>query len=258
MSNDSIDMIVNELVNEQQQSTDNKSTEPETKSTEETRKNVYTDSKPIGTREPVDVTQNEQLVNNAINSLFKNLFKTMIPTELQKNKDISTVFTSIFNVSKNKGKKENNKESEPVEESSEVEDEESESSEVDDEEDSDVEDETNGEDDVSGEDETSESEDNSEVDDEESDVDEETRDNSSDLFIILQNGEPLYYTYYLTDAKRALKELHKQFIRSNPNSFLSTKHEFCKKFVYERNAFSLFPFQDRLVCTLSIISIPEY
>jgi hypothetical protein len=95
-------------------------------------------------------------------------------------------------------------------------------------------------------------------DEEDKDVCESEGNENSDLFVILQNGEPLYYTYYLNDAKRALRQLHKEYIRNHKNSFLSTKHEFGKKFIYERNAFSLFPFQDRLVCTLSIISIPEY
>jgi hypothetical protein len=218
-----------------------------------------TDMDPIQEeKKDVKEKKSEVKVPNDLNQLFSGLIKNFIPPELKNNKEVDQMLNLMFSAFSPNQDVKKDEPKEPLQESKEeVEDEEDQD--LEDEEDQDLEDDENenenGDEDEDEEDDGNEEE---EVEDSnEEDEDEENVQSENLLYLVKQNDHYVGYTSSYKKAMSSVKELYRQFRFHNEDRYLRVVRSCGSIKIYERQPFSLFPFQEQFVCEMKIEVVPS-
>jgi hypothetical protein len=208
-------------------------------------------------------------INKMINGLFSNLVDSFIPPELKQNKDLNKMMSLImtsFAPNQNKPKDDETK----TESNSQVK--EKKSDKFDEKEQSDKSEQTDDSDDQSDEsvcsddsddqNEGSESDDQTEESDvtdqsdfyDETEVDTELNEDES-VYVVLHNNMPLGYAHTYNKAKNYMVYLYNKYMFSNKQSFLRTVRKSSSNTVYEREPFTIFPYNDKIATTFCITTV---
>lgn len=249
------DKMIDDLVQELTQTTQTEShpsppSQPQTipdaseiQSQSSTPSNKQTANQPLPAQQPNQPKPD-------ISALFTGLIQNIMPPELKNNKEMNQVIQSLLSSFSTMGpdsQKDSQHESEKKYEETE-----------DDTEDEDVDDEETEDD----EDEETENEDETEEDNVESvdavdavEQDIQYHSNEDPLYIVRMNDKLIGYSTDKENAMETAGMLHRDFIYFNEDRYVRTVKHRNGFSVYERNPFSLFPFMERIVCTISVEEI---
>lgn len=250
---------INEVISELLSDIENKENQPPQPAEPQITEPKQTESQPTEpqkTTEPQETkpTQNEiQVDMKQMNKLFSGLIKSFIPKELKENNDVKKMFDVFFPVEEN--------EKEPLDESlldkESGKDEES-CDELNEESSCDELNEESSEDELN---EESSEEELNECDEEENKnhdcMDFEYKEEDKYIYVVSKNNEQRGYASSFKKAERYMNHLYQDTVRRQCNSFLKTERSIGHIVLYERKAFTLFPFQDTLLSVFTIKMVPK-
>ena len=193
-----------------------------------------------------------------MNDMLNMLFQQDLPTKKQSLdvKQPEDKFEDAKEDVKDEDEDENNDEDEDEDEDEE--DEEQEEQELDEDEDEEEEQEQElDEDDEDEEEEQELDEDEEEEEEEEEDEDEDEEEVDHLVYVLFQDDIPLMYSFDLKEVRKSMNYNTKLYLSNQRNSFLRTEKTYASVRIYERYAFSFYPFQDSLSTVFSIVMVPR-
>lgn len=240
---------INKMVNELVQNKESVSSEEKTEST-------------TSTEQKQESNATNQDLNKLMSGLFSELITTFIPPEVKNNKNLKMnkmmkMLLSSFEQSKNK-ETDTSDENKSGNEENQSSEENASQSDVDQSEEQPVEDVQSEEESSQSDDEDVNQSDTDQYDDLESSEDDQSEDvTEPSIFVILQNGTAIGYTTSFSTAEKKSIQFYKQFIFKNTTRYLRTEKSLGQITVYERNPHLLLPFLENIVFELTIVSLSE-